>query len=110
MKGIRDALRANLARIVDRSGHSQDWVAKAMQERGHKWHQTTVYKVLNGRRKVEVTEALDLADVLGVTLGALLGRQPQDTASEYRKGYTDGHNAATSELVAFLAKQIGEGA
>ncbi|ACZ29632.1 hypothetical protein Xcel_0593 [Xylanimonas cellulosilytica DSM 15894] len=106
MKGRRAALRANVADALDRTGRSQEWLAQAMRARGHQWHQTTVYKVINGRRKVEVTEALDLADALGVTLGALIGREPKDTANEYRKGYLDGHNTANAELAAFLAKQL----
>ena len=43
---------------------SQEALAKAMAEKGHKWHQSTVYKVLNDARKVALGEAVSIAEIL----------------------------------------------
>lgn len=42
-----------------------------MTERGWLWHQSTVYRVETGKQPVRFDEALDLADLLGVTLDRL---------------------------------------
>jgi hypothetical protein len=42
-----------------------------MTERGWPWHQSTVYRVETGKQPVRFDEALDLADLLGVTLDRL---------------------------------------
>jgi len=61
-------------------GITQDQTAAAMRKRGHKWHQKTVSHVEgNGDgRELRLSEAVDLADVLGVTLNQLVGIDPVD--------------------------------
>lgn len=55
----------------ERTGMTQDEVAREMVKRGHDFHQQTVYKLENSRRKVSIGEAVDLADTLGVPVDAL---------------------------------------
>lgn len=50
-----------------RRGRSQEWLAEQMRERGHeKWSQSTVWSVEKGKRPLKFSEALDLAQVLGL--------------------------------------------
>lgn len=53
-------------------GRSQEDVAEAMQARGYRWHQATVYKVESATRALVVTEAAGLAAELGISLDELL--------------------------------------
>lgn len=55
----------------ERTGMTQDEVAREMVRRGHDFHQQTVWKLENSRRKVSIGEAVDLADTLGVPVDAL---------------------------------------
>lgn len=47
-----------------RGNHSQNRVAQAMRDRGHKWSQATVWSVEKGERPLRLTEAEDLAAFL----------------------------------------------
>ncbi|ALG06823.1 helix-turn-helix domain-containing protein [Kibdelosporangium phytohabitans] len=72
MNAVDRVLRGNLLRLrVDRRLTQLD-VASQMQARGHAWHQPTVYKVEAGLRRMFVSEAVALAEVLGVDLDLLL--------------------------------------
>lgn len=48
-----------------REPKSQEWVADLMRHKGHKWSQATVWGVEKGRRPLKLTEAIDLAQILG---------------------------------------------
>jgi hypothetical protein len=52
----------------------QQAVADAMRQRGHKWSQSTVWAVEKGERRLLLSEAADLAQVLDVSVEALLKR------------------------------------
>jgi len=57
---------------VLRDGMPQQAVADAMRERGHRWSQSTVWSVEKGERRLLLSEAADLAEVLDVPVDALL--------------------------------------
>lgn len=59
----------NLAAM--RGSASQQSVADAMRERGHKWSQSTVWSVEKGDRPLRFTEAQDLIRILGGQLWQL---------------------------------------
>jgi len=58
---------------------SQERIAKEMNTRGFKFHQSTVNKIETGERKVNVEEAFELAKVVGIPLALLF--EPDDTLS-----------------------------
>jgi hypothetical protein len=61
-------------RLVElRGSRSQESIAKAMRDRGWKWSQAAVWGVETGQRHLKLQEAEDLAAVLRVNLGELLG-------------------------------------
>ena len=59
---------------------SQEAVAEAMQERGFDFHQQTVYKIEKRQRKVTLSEAIALAEVLDLPLESLTNptRSPEE--------------------------------
>jgi transcriptional regulator with XRE-family HTH domain len=59
---------------VLRDGMPQQTVADAMRERGHRWSQSTVWSIEKGERRLLLSEAADLAEVLDVPVDALLKR------------------------------------
>lgn len=61
---------------VFRGERSQKSVADAMRERGWKWSQATVWSVEKGERPLRLTEAADLAVVLGLMSGNDFMRGP----------------------------------
>ena len=52
----------------------QQAVADAMRERDHRWSQSTVWAVEKGERRLLLSEAADLAEILDVSVEALLER------------------------------------
>src|SRR4051812_1127815 len=60
-----------------RADRSQQYVADAMRERDWKWSQATVWSVEKGERPLRLSEATDLAEVLGILLPVLLA-QPEE--------------------------------
>lgn len=58
---------------------SQEQVAGAMAARGYSWHQATVYKVENGGRQIQLSEADALAQVFKVPLAQLVGSTSEAT-------------------------------
>lgn len=77
---LRDpALTANerlaLALITWRISHdmNQTAVALAMRDLGHEWHQATVSKFEKGKRDITLAEGLSLIDLIGITVGDLVG-------------------------------------
>lgn len=59
-----DQIGKNLTRL--RGEMSQAELAERMRERGYKWSQATVWSVEKGERPLRLTEAEDIAAVLGV--------------------------------------------
>ncbi|GAA4831709.1 hypothetical protein GCM10023221_04430 [Luteimicrobium xylanilyticum] len=56
------------ALLSDRLTMTQQELANEMAERGHKFHQATIYKILNGSRRVTLSEAIDIAHICGTTI------------------------------------------
>ena len=55
---------------------SQSWLARAMKDRGHPWHQPTVHRVEAGERTVSIDEAADLAGIFAVPVGSFARQAP----------------------------------
>lgn len=68
---------ALVSRHREASGLSQSGLAKRMTEEGHKWSQSTVYKVENEERKLTFTEGMALSRILGVRPAALVDARPE---------------------------------
>ena len=66
-----ETLGANVRYLREHASISQAELARRMAERGWSWHQATVYRVETGKQPVRFDEALDLSDLLGVTLDRL---------------------------------------
>lgn len=62
---------ANLRLARERAGMSQEEVAQQMSDLGYKFHQQTITRIENGRRKVSLEEANQLAQAVGSTVDAL---------------------------------------
>jgi transcriptional regulator with XRE-family HTH domain len=69
--GADDNFAANLRQRRELLGLSQEAVAEKMQKMGHSFHQATIYKLESGTRRVQLTEAIDLAKVLDTTVNEL---------------------------------------
>lgn len=61
---VDENFAANLKSLREEREMSQEALAERMQERGHPFHQATIYKIENKSRRVQLHEALDLANVL----------------------------------------------
>lgn len=75
--GPEENFAVNLKQAREALGMSQEAVAEKMQERGHSFHQATVYKIENGARRVQLVEALDLAEILESSIRDLV-RAPDE--------------------------------
>jgi len=64
-------------------GWSQTELAERMQDRGHSWHQATVYKLEDGRRPTRLAEAVALAEVLEVPLTHLIGPDAPERVARF---------------------------
>lgn len=62
----------NLTQRREMVGWSQERLAQAMRDNGFKWHQTTVYGVEKGERKLQLDEAHALASLLNVSLDRMI--------------------------------------
>ena len=68
-----------------RHPRTQQSVADAMRDRGHKWSQATMWSIEKGERPLRLTEALDLAEVLDATVDDLLSSEAaQDERTKRR--------------------------
>lgn len=54
-----------------RGSRSQSWLAKEMQDRGHRWSQSTIWAIENGYQAAKITEAIDLSEILGFDMSIL---------------------------------------
>lgn len=66
------AIGSTVHRLRTGRGLSQQDIADAMRERGWKWNQTTAWSIEADRRPLRLSEAVDLAAVLGTTVEGLL--------------------------------------
>lgn len=105
---------ANLRTLRERNEMSQPELARRMVERGWPWHQSTVYRTESGRQPLKLGEAVDLAQILGVSMDRLAGiapdiseeareaRRQADAAEEYRR--------KSRESLVFTLERLLEGA
>lgn len=70
-QAVGERLAANLRALREHQGMSQAALARAMKERGHPWHQPTVFRAETGVQAVTIEEATGLAVILGVPLDRL---------------------------------------
>lgn len=75
---------------------TQAQLGQLMRDRGWKWNQTTIWQTENNVRALRVAEAIDLAAVLGVPLGELIGETDGHIQAK-RAGYLDGYKAGIAE-------------
>lgn len=67
-----DNFAANLRSLRDTVGLTQSALAKLMSQRGFRWHQATVYKIESGERQIQLSEAREVAQILGVSMEQML--------------------------------------
>lgn len=74
-------LAHNVRATREQRGLSQTQLAKRMGDYGLHWVQTTVKRIENLERRVDIAEAHALARALGVTVDALLADGPEHSAT-----------------------------
>src|SRR5579859_533036 len=84
MHPITECVAARLRDLRLRDGLNQTLLACRMQERGHRWHQSTVAKIETGARPLQLDEAAALAEIFGMPLSSLLGETAEQAASDER--------------------------
>ncbi|OEH58385.1 helix-turn-helix transcriptional regulator [Paenarthrobacter ureafaciens] len=83
---------ANLIELRVQRGMSQSELAKRASEAGLQFHQPTVQRIEVGERPIKLTEAIELARILGSTLSAMM---LSPTGSGVRRSITDITHKAT---------------
>jgi transcriptional regulator with XRE-family HTH domain len=73
---------ANLRDLRQRQGMSQAELARQMTEAGFPWHQSTVYRVEQGRQAVTYWEARALAGILRTSTDRFSWEGPEASATE----------------------------
>ena len=71
MASTDEQIGRNLVRL--RGDISQKDLADKMRDFGWKWSQATVWSIEKGERPLRLTEAIDLAGILAVSMDALIG-------------------------------------
>jgi transcriptional regulator with XRE-family HTH domain len=74
---------ANVRALRERLGLSQSEVARQMTERGHPWHQSTVYRVEVGEQPVSYWASRDLAAVLRTSAERFSWTGPEANETEF---------------------------
>jgi transcriptional regulator with XRE-family HTH domain len=114
---------ANLKTLPEERELSQEALADEMQRRGHAFHQATIYKIESGSRKVQVSEARDLARILGTDIEMMLAPPPELRAfgriaraiDEYDKDVLQlfksvkRYNVSRQDLLAEIYEQVESG-
>lgn len=80
-----------------------------MIERGYEgFHQTTIYKIEIGERKVEVHEAFELADIVGEALDLMMDHSPESLSRRKRRVEHAGHDfiAALREALPTVQRAV----
>jgi transcriptional regulator with XRE-family HTH domain len=73
----------NLRLLREEKGMSQSEVARQMSERGHPWHQSTVYRVEQGKQEASYSEARDLAAILRTSMERFSWTGPEANGTAY---------------------------
>lgn len=89
------------------AGLSQDELASAMAERGHDFHQQTVYKIESGNRRVSIGEAISLADSVGAPLSLFMESDPVSLPA--RRAEIELKTKRLLESLVALEKQVRDG-
>lgn len=96
---------ANIAALRRDRGLSQQELADAMTSRGHAFHQTTVNKVEDGKRKVSLVEAIDLASIFDVSIELLIRDTVSGIGGAVRQALlTYDQYATISSRISYLAR------
>jgi hypothetical protein len=98
--GSDEQIGMNLVRF--RADRSQQSLADAMRERGWKWSQATVWSVETGERPLRLSEATDLAEVLGILLPLLLAHPEEARVHESMHQCRQAHAALELAATAYL--------
>jgi len=105
---LDERIGSNIVRF--RADRSQQSLADAMRDREWKWSQATVWSVETGERPLRLSEAIDLAEVLGIMLPALLALPEEALVHESMHQCRKAHDAlkvtATAYLEATLHVQV----
>jgi transcriptional regulator with XRE-family HTH domain len=78
--GADDRLPVNLRELREGEQMSQAALAAMMTERGHPWHQSTVYRVETGKQAATFGEAVSLAEILRVPVDRFAASSPESDA------------------------------
>lgn len=70
----------SMRRAREKAGVSQQALAERMVDAGFPWRQSTVHSVERGGRRVQLNEAVAIADALDISLYEALGWQDADAA------------------------------
>lgn len=97
--------RIGAAILTARSATTQQVVADAMRERGHKWSQSTVWSVEKGERPLRLSEANDLAQILGITITDLSSEPDELETSLLTRRYYDAYRGLVDATDIFFAVQ-----
>lgn len=73
----------NVRKLRERAGLSQPGLADAMRERGHPWHQSTVYRVESGKQPVGYWAARDLAEILRTSTDSFAWKPAEANAADH---------------------------
>lgn len=73
----------NLRLLREGKGLSQPELARLMQEAGHRWHQSTVYRVESGKQELKAAELADLARILRTSMERFTWTGPEANATGY---------------------------
>jgi hypothetical protein len=84
---------------------TQQALANEMRERGHKWSQATVWSVEKGERPIRLTEAVDVAEILGLRVDHLLSPQAAE-ASRARIRLTERGFRAVAQIHSRVAELL----
>jgi transcriptional regulator with XRE-family HTH domain len=108
-----ERLAWNLRMLREQAGISQKAVAEAMTEKGHPWHQSTVYRVESGKQAVSFGEATDLAAILGTAIDRFTWTSHEAISTEYvtsraRKVRQSARSAADAIVVLLAALTVAE--
>src|SRR5689334_1907205 len=78
----------NLRDLRDHEGMSQAELARQMTAHGHPWHQSTVYRVEQGRQAASYSESRALAVILKTSMERFdwAGQEATETGAVYAAG------------------------
>lgn len=96
----------NMVRWRKQMGWTQDDLAQRMSGAGLKFYPQTVQKIETGDRRIQLGEAIEIARILGVSLGSMLA-SPRDNIIESRQAEAEAAGLdITSAALEYLNEQI----